>query len=147
MELFLTLEVDQEADKSLGAIMNEINSKLDFITNRNINLEEINNYGTEFQSIGIIPTCMSDEFLSALGWKERKLIKRKAKEADIRLIINHDDYLKASPEKKRLIYIKTIIDSIKIVQEKSKGDFRGNELIEDILKALNVTMDQLNFNQ
>lgn len=45
------------------------------------------------------------------------------------------------------MHIKTIIDSIKIVKEKSKGDFSGDQLIEDILKALNVTMDQLNLNQ
>lgn len=86
MRLFLTLEVDDPAFKTLHSIMNEVNEKIKFVTDVDVNLEEINNYGTEFQNIGIIPTCMSDEFLNALGWKERKLIKRKAKEADIRLL-------------------------------------------------------------
>ena len=143
MRIFLTLEVDEPADKTLHSIMNEINLKLNFVTDLDVDLEDVDNYGREFINIGIIPTCMSDDFLNALGWKERKLIKRKAKEADIRLIINHDEYLKASLERKRLIYIKTIIDSIRIVQEKSKGDFRGDQLIADILKALDVTKDQL----
>ena len=36
-----------------------------------------------------------------------------------------------------------IVKSIKVVQEKSKEDFRGNELIGDILETLNVSQSQL----
>ena len=46
-------------------------------------------------------------------------------------------------ENKKLIYIKNIIDSIDVVISKSKGDFRGEDLKRDILKALDVTQEQL----
>jgi len=53
-------------------------------------------------------------------------------------------FVKETPENQRLMFIDIIVKSIKVVQEKSKGDFRGDELIADILKTLNVTQEQLN---
>ena len=41
------------------------------------------------------------------------------------------------------MFIDIIVKSIQVVQERSRGDFKGKELISDILKALNVTQDQL----
>ena len=123
--------------------MRNADKALDFITNAESKLEAVNNYGTEFISICIIPTCVSSGMLEALGWKERTLIKRKAREADIRLLINCEEFVKATPEMQRLIYIKTLIDSIEVIQQKSKGDFNGEKLIADILVALDVKKDDL----
>ena len=44
--------------------------------------------------------------------------------------------MSADIEKQKAMYMKILIDSIKIVQEKSKGDFNGLKLIEDILSAI-----------
>ena len=48
------------------------------------------------------------------------------------------------PENKKLMYVDIIIRSIKFLVERSKGDFRGEALIKDILEAVQVTQLQLN---
>lgn len=140
MKLFLTLEAQSEV---LSALLRQTTRELSFVTDREAHLEDVNNYGTEFRLIAIIPTCVDDGFWNALGWKERKQIWRKKKEADIRLRMDYDRFVQETPENQRLMFIDIIVRSIQVVQEKSKGDFRGNELIADILKALNTTQDQL----
>lgn len=143
MELFMTIETQADVDDILGAIFWETKCQLSFITDKEAGLEEVDNYGTEFRLISVIPTCLDDQFWEASGWKERKQIWRKKKEADIRLRMDYDRFVRETPENQRLMFIDIIVKSIQAVQEKSKGDFRGNELIADILKALNITQDQL----
>lgn len=140
MYLFFSLEAQ---DSRLANILWDIKRQLNFVTDEEAGLEEIDNYGKEFRSIAIIPTGVSDDFWKALGWKERTLIWRKKREADIRLRINYERFIKESTENKRLMVVDIIVKSIKVVQEKSKEDFRGNELIVDILKTLHVTQEQL----
>lgn len=65
------------------------------------------------------------------------------READIRLRMDYERFIRETPENKRLMFIDIIVKSIKVVQEKSKGDFRGNDLISDVLNALEVTQEQL----
>ena len=141
MELFMTLET--EIWSPLNEIFNDINKKLNFITNREADLENIDNYGTEFQSIAVIPTCFSDETWEFIGWKERKQIWRKKKEADIRLRMDYYQFKRSTLENKRLLTIDVIIKSLKVVQDRSKGDFKGEQLINDVLNALDVTQEQL----
>lgn len=143
MELFMTIEAQVGAE-TLSEILRQTKKELFFITDREAHLEDIDNYGTEFRILSIIPTCLDDEFWAASGWKERKQIWRKQKEADIRLRMDYYRFVKETPENQRLMFIDIIVKSIQVVQERSKGDFRGNELIADILSALNVTMEQLN---
>ena len=143
VELFLTIEAQNATESGLADIMWDTKCQLKFVTDKDAGLVNINNYGTEFVSIGIIPSCLSQKFTDALGWKERKQIWRKKKEADIRLFMDYERFIKEPPEIKRLMYIDIIIKSIMVVQEKSQGDFKGKELIKDILKALSVTQEQL----
>ncbi len=143
MRIFLSEEIDligiDKANISLN-FLNVLEKKLDFICNREKDLENIDNYGTEFKLIAIITMIVTQERIDR-GFKERRYISRKNKEADIRLNINRDKFFNATPEKQRLLYIKNIIDSINVVIEKSKGDFRGEDLKRDILKALDVTQE------
>ena len=139
----MTIETQADGDDILGAIFWETKCQLSFITDKEAGLEEVDNYGTEFRLISVIPTCLDDQFWEASGWKERKQIWRKKKEADIRLRMDYDRFVRETPENQRLMFIDIIVKSIQAVQEKSTGDFRGNELIADILKALNITQDQL----
>lgn len=143
MELFMTIETQADVDDILGAIFWETKCQLAFITDKEAGLEEVDNYGTEFRLISVIPTCLDDQFWEASGWKERKQIWRKKREADIRLRMDYDRFVRETPENQRLMFIDIIVKSIQAVQGKSTGDFRGNELIADILKALNITQDQL----
>ncbi len=144
MYLFLSAESQVPAGDIIRGFANAFDPLLDFVTNREKNLEKVDNYGVEFENIGIIVTCISKKWLADMdNYKERKLIKRKAKEADIRLRMDYERFISVNHETQRLIYIDTIIKSIQVVQERSKGDFKGDALINDILKALNVTQDEL----
>ena len=143
MRLFITIETQFDANEALGPILRETICQLKFVTDREAGLEDIDNYGTEFRLIAVIPTCLDDQFWEASGWKERKLIWRKKKEADIRLRMDYYRFMRETPENQRLMFIDIIVKSIQAVQEKSKGDFRGNELIADILKTLNITQEEL----
>ena len=143
MKLYLRLEVILDEAGGITKIMQEIERKLDFITNDEKNLEEIENYGTEFKEIFIISSCISKEIIEQMEWKERRYISRKEKSADIRLHIDYEKFMSETLENKKLIYIKNIIDSIDVVISRSKGDFRGEDLKRDILKALDVTQEQL----
>lgn len=143
MKLFLTIEAQKTNENGLSDILKDVNKSLSFVTNRNSELENVNNYGTEFRLISIIPICVDDRIWEALGWKERRQIWRKKQEADIRLRMDYNRFIHETLENKRLMFIDIVIKSINVVESKSLGDFSGKKLIADILKALNVTYEQL----
>ena len=144
MRLFITIEAQNVTESGLSTIMWNVTKKLDFVTNPSKDLENANNYGTEFKELAIIPSCMDDTFWQATGWKERKQIWRKKGEADIRLRMDYDKFIASTPENKYLMFVDIIIKSIQVVQERSKGDFNGDKLITDILSELDITKEQLN---
>ena len=69
MRLFLTIEAQNATESGLSNLLKEINTELDFVTSKDRGLETVDNYGTEFKEIAIIPTCASEEYLKILGWK------------------------------------------------------------------------------
>jgi hypothetical protein len=142
MKLFLSLETYFEVGEILRSFLVDIESKLAFVTTYDIGLEKNNNYGTEFEGIGIIPTCIPESFMSLKVLPERILIKRKAKDADIRLRIPYEEFFNASLDEKRRLYVENIIKSILAVQSRSKLDFQGYKLIDDILLALDYKKEE-----
>lgn len=143
VRLFLTIEAQNAFESGLADIFNEVNKQLSFVTDRDAGLESVDNYGTEFRVVSIIPTCVDDAFWSALGWKERIKIWNNKREADIRLRMDYSCYMSETYENRRLLFIKTIIASIRSLQERSRGDFKGELLVSDILRALHVQHSQL----
>lgn len=137
MRLFLSIEAQDAARNGIADIFSEINRRLSFVTNKELDLEYIDNYGTEFEIISIIPTCVDDCFWQALGWKERIQIFRKKKEADIRLRMDYERFINETYDNRYLMSVEIIIKSIQAIQDKSAGDFKGDELIKDILENIN----------
>lgn len=134
MRLVLSVEGQSCTEIGLSGLLAAMQSKLKFLSNPDISNEQ--KYGTEFDSITIIPTCVDDRIWHALGWKERILIRRKAREADIRLRIDYDQFVNSDEDGKREIFINVLIESIKAIQIRSKGDFNGDALIEDVMMAV-----------
>lgn len=143
MRLFLTIEAQKANESGLTTILKDVTETLSFVTDKKTLLENTNNYGREFRVVSIIPTCVDDVYWTALGWKERVHISRKKREADIRLKINYNQFICATPEIKRLMFIDIVIKSINILQTKAKEDFNGKKLVDDILNAFNVSTTQL----
>lgn len=143
MRLFITIEAQNAVEIGIADILHEIENELSFVTDGSKSLEDINNYGTEFRVISVIPSCVNDAFWRALGWKERTKIWRKKKEADIRLRMDYDQFIRETPTNKRLMFIRTIVESIQLLQKNAEGDFQGDALISDILNTLKVQESQL----
>lgn len=78
MLLFVTIEAQCE-ETVIDVVFANIRKKLSLVTATDKGLEDIDNYGTAFCMVSVIPTCVSDETLNVLGWKERKQISRKKK--------------------------------------------------------------------
>lgn len=143
MKLFIGLEGQLCTENGLSKILNEVKEKLKFLNMYSEDCEKTNEYGSEFNFIGIIPTCIDDAVWDSLGWKERRLFRRKKGEVDIRLKMDYNRFINETPENKRLLFIDVLIKSIQEVQKGSRIDFRGDDLINDILTALDVSMEDL----
>jgi hypothetical protein len=134
MEFSLSFETSGNTDKSVLFLCNYIDPIIEKL--------EKNDYGKEFDLIGIIPSIREDRFLDS-DWKERRLVRPAKKDADIRLIMDYNKFVNASQDEQVLLYVKLIVDSIKVIDKKKKGDFQGQKLIDDILKEVNVKWEDI----
>lgn len=143
MYLFFSGEIGDIDGEEFRLLRNEIVASLHFITDREKEAELMKDdtYGSEIQSIGIISMILSPRFDVH---KERRLIRFKEKNADIRLKIDYQKYQTAGHQGKKFLLTKNIVDSIMVIEKRKKDDFQGERLIEDILKALNVSREELN---
>ena len=137
MKIFLSGETSFNANEPFRRLLMEMNKKLKSFIEAD---ENDDTYGAEFKSIGIITMILSDDLAKT---PERKLINRKKKEADIRLKIDYYKFVNSNADTQFFLYLKNIIESIKVVNEKKKEGFNGDKLIEDILNVFGLTMDKL----
>jgi hypothetical protein len=140
MKFFMSSESDSRYDdfeESLRKIHNEIEKQVK-------NALEGNDYGNDIEQFGIIPIIIKfDEQMEKDGWfKDRVLFKRKKKEADLRLRINYDKFVKGNEETRKLLLIDNIIKSIEALSKKAK-DFKAEKLSNDILQLFNVKKEDL----
>ncbi|MCC2497589.1 Imm44 family immunity protein [Bacillus paranthracis] len=113
-------------------IISEIGSELEGLNS--------NDYGSEVEEIAIIPIVakITPEYEDAGFFKERKLFKRKSKEADFRLRIDYETFLSADYATRKILIIRNIIQSIRILGEKAKSDFNAIKLEKDILQIFDI---------
>lgn len=129
MEIFLSFEGEGLALDYLLSYMRMFRPKLDALQSKH--------YGDELDDIAIISTILKEDTL--VGWPpERKLFKRKSKEADIRLRIDYNQIMKASEAERKQIYIDHIIQSIETLRHKVSKNYRFDELIADVKAVLNT---------
>lgn len=93
-------------------------------------------YGDSLKSIGIISIIMHPEYFDGDGYKERRYYSRKKKEADIRLRINYTDFVNASKETRREIYVSHILEAITIAGNKAGDGFDLSRLLLDVQRLL-----------
>jgi hypothetical protein len=140
MKFFMSSESDSRYDnfgESLRKVRNDIERQV-------INALGGNDYGKDVESLGIIPIIIKfDEQMEKEGWfKERVLFKRKQRDADLRLRINYDKFVKGNDDKKKLLLIDNIIKCIEALSKKAK-DFNAEKLIADILSLFNLRKEDL----
>ncbi len=94
---------------------------------------DLSAYCDALDVIGIIPFSGPDKHMS--DWKERKYISWVRREADIRLRINFDTFVKSSREAQRAMVKEVIIKSLEIVKKKcaaKKLRFDIDQLLCDV---------------
>ncbi|MEX3418989.1 dihydrolipoamide succinyltransferase [Bacillus sp. HSTU-bmb18] len=132
MRFFLSGELEGDIAEEFINIISEIGSELEGLNS--------NDYGSEVEEIAIIPIVakITPEYEDAGFFKERKLFKRKSKEADFRLRIDYETFLSADYATRKILIIRNIIQSIRILGEKAKSDFNAIKLEQDVLQIFDI---------
>ena len=141
MKFFMSSESDGRYDnfeEPLRKISNEVESVIKGCI-------KDKDYGSEVEDFAVICIIIKfDKQMEAEGWfKERRLFKRKAKEADMRLRVDYDKFVKGDDTVKRLLLIDNVIRSVQELGKLAKKDFRAEELQEDILRVFNLSLRDL----
>lgn len=132
MRFFFSGELEGDIAEEFINIISEIGSELEGLNS--------NDYGSEVEEIAIIPIVakITPEYEDAGFFKERKLFKRKSKEADFRLRIDYETFLSADYATRKILIIRNIIRSIRILGERAKSDFNAIKLEQDILQVFDI---------
>jgi hypothetical protein len=137
MRIFVSGEIDGEIGDVFRKLLREIDEKFKPLENKD--------YGSGYIFICIIPIIINPKrgLFEKDFFKERKLIKRKLKEADIRLRTDSDKFFNADYEKKRLLLLENIIRSIRVIGDGSKSNFNSKKLIDDICNVFKIDEKEL----
>ncbi|ANN35471.1 dihydrolipoamide succinyltransferase (plasmid) [Bacillus thuringiensis serovar coreanensis] len=132
MRFFLSGELEGDIAEDFINIISEISSELEKLNS--------NHYGSEVEEIAIIPIVakITPEYEDAGFFKERKLFKRKSKEADFRLRIDYETFLSADYSTRKMLIIRNVIQSIRVLGGKAKSDFNAIKLEQDILQVFDI---------
>ncbi|MED4229380.1 Imm44 family immunity protein [Neobacillus cucumis] len=138
MDIFLSGEIDKDVDEAFVEIRKDIGEKIKVL--------RTNEYGSELTSISIIPIIINitPELEAAGFFKERKLFKRKEKDADYRLRVNFENFFKSDRYTQKLMIVKNIIECIRSLSTKAKNDFDASSLERDILQLFDIDEETFN---
>lgn len=137
MKIFISGEVDSKIGDDFSNIRNDLQVALEKIKSYD--------YGDSIKSIAIIPIIIKvvPELEEAGFFQERRLIRKKAKEADYRLRINYDKFIKSDYFGKRNLIISNILQCIREINMRITVGFDDKKLEEDILNILCVKKEEL----
>lgn len=133
--IFISSETGNDIGYALSKVYAPILKKI-----RGLNAAD---YGDELDSIGIIMICVRKELLNSGFGGERRYISWKRRYADIRLQIDFDLFCKADSYTRQLLVVQNIIESIWVIQRRSKNGFQGEKLIKDILDRIGLSTDEV----
>ncbi|BHH82364.1 Imm44 family immunity protein [Desulforhopalus sp. 52FAK] len=144
MKLFLSGEISDIniADK----IPEKFNKAVGYIESRLKPFLASRDYGEEVNELNIIPVIIKlPKEMESKGWfKERKLFKRKTKSSDFRLRIDYDKFCNGNDDLRINLVIKNIIDSVRILDQRTTKNFDGKKLENDILELFSLSINDLN---
>ena len=140
MGLFISSEIWRQAN-AVSEILRDICIKID---EKNF---DISKYSSDITKVGIIVNCFPDDML-IVGWgKPRKYISYKKGSADIRLPIPYVEFQNADNDKKYLMAVKNIVESIEVIEERcsksKRAEFDSQGMINDVLQRLKIEKEDL----
>ena len=128
MEFVLSTESEAPASGYWLTLYKEINPLLQELQTKT--------YGEELTSIAIISIILRDERFEGGGYPERRYFSHKRKEADIRLRIDFNQFIRARPDERRRMYTLHILESIMQLRTRVSKEYRFDELISDVSNLL-----------
>ena len=128
MDIFLSAEAEGPATGKWFVLQKDFSAALSCLKSRH--------YGDDLISIAIISILMRDEFFAGGCYKERVYYSRKRKDADVRLRIDYNAFIKASKENQKEIYIDHILESIRVAGSKAGPLFQTERLVTDVKELL-----------
>ena len=139
--LFISAEMWGQAGAIFNEILKDICLKID---EKNF---DVSKYSKDITDVGIIVNIFPDNMLMA-GWgKPRKYISYKNCSADIRLPIPYVEFKEADNNKKYLMVVKNIIDSIAVIEERctnsKRAKFDSGSMIDEVLQRLEIEKEDL----
>jgi len=142
MRFFFSGAVAKEAAENYGPFITELQNMV------NISIQG-KDYGSALDEIGIIPNILDLETWAGMVYKDRKLFQKKKKEADYRLMIDYNSFVKADKKGKQKLFIENMIKVVRDLGRKikSKEEFDAEKLEKDILELFNLKVQDLNLNE
>lgn len=138
--LFISAELHASAG-ALSDILKEIRLKID---------EEhfdVSPYSKELTDVGIVVNCYPDDWLLKGFGKPRKYISYKNGYADIRLPMPYVEMRNADKEKRLLMAVKNIVESVAVIGEKcaksKRASFDSEGMTDEILRRLGISREEL----
>lgn len=135
MKIIITAEIDSQVRNDFQTIRKEILEKIKPLEDKEYGLDKI--------SIIPIIADITPELDEAGFFKERKLIKKKEKLADIRLRIDFKKFKDGDMKTKKNLIIRNIIESIQVIGLKMKNEFNAEMFERDILSFLEVDYKEI----
>jgi hypothetical protein len=98
-------------------------------------------YGPALREIGLIPIILRP------GWRERqrerRLFQRKGASADYRTWIDFQTFMEGDDAQRERLVARNLVDAIRDLSRKAGKAFRGADLIDDVLRSLDLTPQDL----
>ena len=134
-EFFISCEIWGSAH-DVSKIIKEICDKID---EKNFTISE---FSSGIDNVGIIVNCFPADMVKA-GWaKPRKYISYVKRYADIRLPLPYDEFCVSDYNKRFLMVVKNIVDSLNIIEEKcsksKRANFNSNGITDKFLNKLGI---------
>lgn len=125
MELWTSGEIQSDVGDDYRKIRNQAEQAVNALFSKN-------DYGSGLNRwvyMAIIKAVETDDF------KEIQRFNKKKKEVEFRLRIKHKDFLNASYDEKKKLFLESLLRSIQIMPEIGIKDFDFERLSNDIQKA------------
>ena len=128
MEIFLGAETEGPAAGKWFVLQKEFSRLLLDIKGKT--------YGDNLSSIGVISIIMRDKYFEHGGYKERAYYNSKKKEADVRLRLDYNKFIRSNDVERKEMYIEHILTCIQIAGKKAGNAFDVDQLLFDVKNLL-----------
>lgn len=110
-------------------VIDEVYKMCQYIS-QNIDIKE---YTDSLDTIGIVPMIAPSETINDSEWEEIKYVSMRFRMANISLCSDYELFCNANLKDKRKMLLDNILDSLKVIKQKLRGQFNYEKMEKDIV--------------